>query len=326
LVCEFPPELEQKIFELASLTPPCSVLHPKSMPKLLLVAQRVKTWSDPAPHRVLSIVAREPGLEPTGDDAAFTLRHPFRVTDIERLLQVAFVSKPALRENTCHIRFPSSCLPQHVTQLLCACPAAVDVVLPAQTLPRRILALLQPLPLQRLVVYWRPLFPVQAQMLSACAQFTHLTHLEIRDWRAHHESLAGWEGLALIPRLTHLCFHELDSMIHVTMLCLQHCRSLDVLVVACSTPSHIDATQKRLESARDMLPGDPRFLVVPSRPPVTSDPRFLVLLVRNYYHDVGWEARARGGGEDFWAVADRHVRNRRSGATNDYVAGLENAN
>ncbi|KAJ7208277.1 hypothetical protein GGX14DRAFT_454281 [Mycena pura] len=303
---KFPPELEQRIFELAS------VLHPRSMPKLLRVAQRVNTWIQPLLHRVLSIAAPQPGLEPTGDDAAFTLRHPF--TDIERLL--AFVSKPAsssLRANIRHIRFPGTCLQQHVAQLLSACPAAVDVVLPLHTLPRSILALLQPLPL-------RP------QMLSSCGKFAYLTHLEIRDWREHHETFEGWEGLALIPRLTHLCFHELDAMITVIMLCLQHCKSLAVLVVACSTPSHIHATQKRLESARDMLPGDPRFLVVPSRPPVTSDPRFLVLLVRNYYHDVGWEARARGGGEDFWAVADRHVRKRRSGATNDYVAGLENYN
>ncbi|KAJ7257469.1 hypothetical protein C8J57DRAFT_1343235 [Mycena rebaudengoi] len=315
----FPPELEQKIFELAS------VLYPRSMPKLLLVTQRVKTWIQPILYRVLSIAAWEPVLEPTGDDAVFILRHPF--TDIERLL--AFASKPessSLRESICHIRFPSSCFPQHVTQLLSACPAAVDVVLPMHTLPGSILTLLQPLPLQRLVVCWRKLFPIEAQrqMLSSCAKFTHLTHLEIRDWREHDETLTGWQGLALIPRLTHLCFHELDSMISVIMLCLQHCKSLEVLVVVCSTPSHIKMTQKRLESSQDILPGDPLFLVLPSQPLVTSDPRFLVLLVRNYYYDIGWEACARGGGEDFWAVADRHVRKRRSGATNDYVAGLEN--
>ncbi|KAJ7892197.1 hypothetical protein B0H13DRAFT_866618 [Mycena leptocephala] len=315
---KFPPELEQKILELTS------ALHPRSMPKLLLVAQRVKTWIQPLLYRVLSIAARDPGLEPTGDNAVFILRHPF--TDIERLL--AFVSKPessSLRENVCHVRFPSSCFPRHITQLLSACPAAVDVVLPMHTLPGSILTLLQPLPLQRLVVYWRMLFPIEAQrqMLSSCAKFTHLTHLEIRDWREHDETLTGWQGLALIPRLTHLCFHELDSMISVIMLCLQHCKFLEVLVMACSTPSHIEMTQKRLESS---LPGDPLFLVLPSRPPVTSDPRFLVLLVRDYYHDVGWEACARGGGEDFWAAADRHVRKRRSGATNDYVAGLANYN
>ncbi|KAJ7806718.1 hypothetical protein B0H14DRAFT_2875251 [Mycena olivaceomarginata] len=317
----FPPELEHKIFELAS------AIHPRSIPKLLLVAQRVKTWIQPLLYRVLSIAASEPGLEPTGDDAVFILRHAF--TDIERLLAVA--SKPessSLRENIRHIRFPISCFSRHVTQLLSACPAAVDVVLPMHTLPGGILTLLQPLPLQRLVVYWRKLFPIefQRQMLSSCANFTHLTHLEIRDWREHDDPLTGWQGLALIPRLTHLCFHELNSMISIIMLCLQHCKFLQVLVVACSIPSHIEMTQERLDSSQDMLPGDPLFLVLPSQPPVTSDPRFLVLLVPDYYHDMGWEAWARGSGEDFWAAADRHVRKRRSGATNDYVAGLGNYN
>jgi hypothetical protein len=81
-------------------------------------------------------------------------------------------------------------------------------------------------------------------------------------------------------------------------------------------------TQERLESSRDILPDNPLFLVLPSQPPVTSDPRFLTLLVRDYYHDAGWEACARGGGEDFWAAADRHVRKRRSGATNGVCAFL----
>ncbi|KAJ7820912.1 hypothetical protein B0H14DRAFT_2832640 [Mycena olivaceomarginata] len=305
----FPPELEHKIFELAS------AIHPRSMPKLLLVAQRVKTRIQPLLYRVLSIAAPEPGLEPTGDDAVFILRHAF--TDIERLLAIA--SKPessSLRE-----KYPPY-------PILSVCPAAVDVVLPMHTLPGGILTLLQPLRLQRLVVYWRKLFPIefQRQMLGSCANFTHLTHLEIRDWREHDEPLTGWQGLALIPRLTHLCFHELDSMISIIMLCLKHCKFLQVLVVACSIPSHIEMIQERLDSSRDMLPGDPLFLVLASQPPVTSGPRFLVLLVRDYYHDMGWEAWARGSGEDFWAAADRHVRKRRSGATNDYVAGLGNYN
>ncbi|KAJ7775456.1 hypothetical protein B0H16DRAFT_1756818 [Mycena metata] len=290
---KFPPELERKILELTS------ALHPRSMPKLLLVAQRVKTWIQPLLYRVLSIAASDPGLEHTGDNVVPILRHPF--ADIERLL--AFASTPessSLRENVSHLRFPSSCLPRHVTQLLSACPAAIDVVLPMHTLPGNILTLLQPLPLQRLVVYWRRLFPIEAarQMLSSCAKFTHLTHLEIRDWREHDEPLTGWQGLALIPKLTHIYFHELDWMISVIMLCLQHCKLLEALVIACSTPSHIEMTQKRLESS---LPGDPLFLVLPSQPP----------------------ACARDG-EDFWAAADRHVKKRRSGATNDYVAGLEN--
>ncbi|KAJ7060914.1 hypothetical protein C8F01DRAFT_177276 [Mycena amicta] len=308
-----PPELERKIFELAS------TLHPRSMPKLILVAQRVDAWIRPLLYRVLSIASSQPGFEPTGDDRSLILRHPF--TDIERLL--AFVSKPeslSLRENVRHIRFPREYLPQHITQLLTACPAAVDVVLPMHS---NTTILLPPLPLQRLVLYWKRLSPSAAmtkrQMLRFCPKLTHLTHLEIRDWREYHvaTNTIGWEELALIPRLTHLCFHELDSMISIIAQCLQHCKSLDVLVIS-GTRSHTEMMQKRLEG--DMVPGDPLFLV---DPPVASDPRFLILSVRDYYQDVGWEAGARGSGEDFWAAADRHVRKRRAGETNDYIASLE---
>ncbi|KAJ7940066.1 hypothetical protein B0H13DRAFT_2300130 [Mycena leptocephala] len=87
---KFPTELEKEIFELTAS------IHPRSIPTLLLVAQRVRTWIQPLLHRVLSIAALEPGLEPPGDSV---FRHSF--TAIEKLL----ASKPAsfMRDN-CHGR------------------------------------------------------------------------------------------------------------------------------------------------------------------------------------------------------------------------------
>ncbi|KAJ6457400.1 hypothetical protein C8R47DRAFT_171047 [Mycena vitilis] len=292
---KFPTELEEVIFNLAAL------LHPSSMTALLLVAQRVRTWIQPLLYSVVC-------------------RHPF--ASIERLL--ASQPKSFLRDNVRYIRFPGSCAPHFLGKLLSICSASVDVVLPMLGMPADILTLLQPLPLQRLIIWWMSAFPIKAkrQMIVSCRSFTHLTHLEIRDWREHDEGFGGWEGIALIPNLTHLCFHELHTMIFIIMMCLHHNKSLQVLVVSCSTPSHMEFMKEPLDNSWGTAAHDPRFLLAINQPPVTDDPRFLLLLVPDYFHDMGWEARLRGG-EDFWDVADRHVRKRRSGATNDYFATLE---
>ncbi|KAJ7814481.1 hypothetical protein B0H13DRAFT_1924806 [Mycena leptocephala] len=270
------------------------------------------TRIQPLLHRVLSIAALELGLEPPGD-AVF--RHSFRDREIACI-------------KTCVVP-ARQCPPYPVPRLFLSAPRHPAPVglkrhgrcrAPNGRAAGKHLDVAASTAAAALGRILENVFPYRSQPTDAhlLRKFSHLTHLEIRDWRDHDETLKGWEGIALIPRLTHLCFHELESMISIIMLCLQHCKSLEVLVVACGTPLHIGLMQERLASSRDTVTHDPRSLVLRSQGPVTADPQFLVLLVPNYYQEAGWEAFARGG-EDFWAVADRHVRKRRSGATDDYV-------
>ncbi|KAF8124257.1 hypothetical protein K438DRAFT_1051671 [Mycena galopus ATCC 62051] len=282
---KFPPELEREIFELKAF------LDPRSMLTLLLVAQRVRTWIEPLLYRVLSInhlAGHElPWEQPPADT---TYRHSFKA------MRKMVLSRPAalLRDNVRHIRFPGACPPIVVDKMLRFCPGAIDVVTTLVRYPTFALLLAQ-LPLQRLVVCW------DAPLNRTCPKLIQLTHLEIRDW-PHGDRWDAWSGLALLPRLTHLAFHDIDTMIPIFLGALQHCGSLQVLVMSCACQAHFDMSMRTLERYGDNI---------------TADLRFVMFLLENYYHDEDWEERARGG-QDFWDTAEEHVRKRRSGEANEY--------
>ncbi|KAJ7918923.1 hypothetical protein B0H13DRAFT_2320827 [Mycena leptocephala] len=287
---EFPPELEREIFELAAF------LYPRSMLTLLGVAQRVRTWIEPLLYRVLSI-KHLGGHEPTWEQppADTTYRH-----SIEAMRKM-ILSRPAafLRGNVRHIRFPAACPSIVVEKMLRFCPGTVNVVATLVHLPT-IVPLLARLPLQRLVVCWGTLLD------RSCPKFIWLTHLEIRDW-PQGDCWDAWSGLALLPQLTHLAFHEIDTMIPIFLGALQHCGFLQVLVMSCASQAHFDMSLRTLERSGNNI---------------TADLRFLMFLLENYYHDEDWEECARGG-QDFWDTAEEHVRKRRSGKANGtYVSSL----
>ncbi|KAJ6577918.1 hypothetical protein B0H19DRAFT_1121785 [Mycena capillaripes] len=122
----------------------------------------------------------------------------------------------------------------------------------------------------------------------AHGMFSHLTHLDIRDFG--DQSWETWSGLARMPHLTHLSFHDdyiPKSVIHSALV---ECPSLTVLVIVFSTQILLD----------EFLPHPIEFI---------TDPRFVVLLVADPLTD--WEAGAWGG-EDYWFRAERLVEKRRS--------------
>ncbi|KAF7347062.1 hypothetical protein MVEN_01460000 [Mycena venus] len=277
---KFPRELEREIFELEAF------LYPRSM-VTLLVAQRVRTWIEPLLYRVLSIKHfGELTWEQLPADT--TYRHSFEA------MRKMILSRPAalLRDNVRHIRFPAACPPIVVDKMLRFCTGAVNVVATLAH-PPTIAPLLARLPLQRLVVCWDPL------LNRSCPKFIRLMHLEIRDW-PQGDCWEAWSGLALLPRLTHLAFHEIDTMIPIFLGALQHCGSLKVLVMSCASQAHFYMSLRTLEKSGD---------------DITTDLRFVMFLVEKYYHDEDWEECARGG-QDFWDTAEEHVQKRRSGKIN----------
>ncbi|KAJ7719090.1 hypothetical protein DFH07DRAFT_316018 [Mycena maculata] len=293
----FPTELEREIFELTAF------LRPRWMSTLILVAQRVRTWIEPLLYRVLAIQ----GSRERRRDPGTTFRLSF--ASVDKILQ-SRLAVLRLRANLRHLRFPAYCPTDYLLQILTVCETVEDLVMGPTPEDMIILPLLYNLPLQRLTICWQSLFRAYAfdsesdQIVRmACASLLP-THLEIRDGGF---SCTGWAGLAVMPRLTHLCVHGLSGlMVQILCTALQDCKALQALVVSLESRPHF-------ASVRVMLDADGGAL--------TADPRFILLLWAQYdsEYDDDWEACARGGGVDFWAVADRHIARRRSGETKDYI-------
>ncbi|KAJ7106385.1 hypothetical protein C8R44DRAFT_806113 [Mycena epipterygia] len=112
--------------------------------------------------------------------------------------------------------------------------------------------------------------------------FSSLTHLDSM-WGA-------WADLAVLPRLTHLCLHDVVPA-NIWRMVGRTCPGIQLLVNRW--------TRFRASGAR----------LIGENPPVT-DPRFVVLFVGDYADQ--WEEGARGG-EDFWIRGARFVAQKRKG-------------
>ncbi|KAJ6607450.1 hypothetical protein B0H10DRAFT_554050 [Mycena sp. CBHHK59/15] len=128
--------------------------------------------------------------------------------------------------------------------------------------------------------------------------FRNITHLALynsgsRDWNT-------WSGLAQLPCLTHLSFHNSPVDPAFCHEALMHCKSLETLAIC---------VQKH--NANRGLPDYATAAI---------DPRFMILAVANLPWD--WEIGARGG-EDRWVTADELVGKRCSGATQECRFGFD---
>ncbi|KAJ7443218.1 hypothetical protein B0H11DRAFT_1826347 [Mycena galericulata] len=262
-----PAELERHIFEMASF------LHAGSMPALLLVARRVKIWIEPLLYQVLSIYSTS-------------------------TLYDAIDSMPAalFHENVRHVQLIGTHSADSVMRIMTTCDATLNLNLSATHIfgnagNADILSVLGKLPLKRLSLSLEQLFPSPAWTDFTHSLFADITHLEIKDLAV--ENWDSWAGLTLIPRLTHLCFHEdffKFEAVHVYRGALDHCESLEVLAI--------------VSYSRPLLRANAH-----TRAECSVDPRFVMIVVPEVMKD--WVKGARGG-EDFWAVADKVVSERHS--------------
>ncbi|KAF8185830.1 hypothetical protein K438DRAFT_1836395 [Mycena galopus ATCC 62051] len=140
-----------------------------------------------------------------------------------------------------------------------------------------ILPVLSAMPLRRLQIELKPLFPL-AGVDFTLPLFSHIAHLELRD--RQFSDWEEWKGLALIPNLTHLAILR-EQPIPVLQGALAVCPALRILV--CFYPLDKADPREGLES----LAQDTRFVLVPA-------PSFI----------TDWEIGARGG-DDFWVRAER---------------------
>ncbi|KAJ7125818.1 hypothetical protein C8R43DRAFT_1029339 [Mycena crocata] len=281
-----PPELERLIFEISA------IIYPESMPVLLLVARRVKLWIEPILYAVLSIYpALEKPLTPAEElESSEEILHRELVT-VCNLID----SKPAafFHDNVRHIHFIARrWSAQTVIKILSVCDAAVNLYFEEVTHPGgpNVLPLLGAMTLQRLSIALPYFFPALAALDFSLPLFDRLTHLDLWEWRGGDWPV--WSGLALIPGLTHLAFHDRFFSESVCYGALAHCPHLQVLVLVCESSAVLN----------DIVNDD-------AYSDAHSDPRLVALIVPDRLGD--WEAGAHAG-QDYWVRADEHVRQRRA--------------
>ncbi|KAJ6529223.1 hypothetical protein B0H19DRAFT_1193455 [Mycena capillaripes] len=292
-----PVDLEREVFETTAL------MYPKSTPKLLLIARRVKFWIEPLPYRVVCISAPcEPDSDLDESFSALEICEPepdslptnefdifYSYKEFHHLLKV----KPVIGSYVRHLAFMDNQTAAEITSILSACGAITNLLLffvgDEAHLDR-----LARLPLQRLSVYLQLLFPPPAEKDFGHPLFANITHLDIWYTMRDSKRWESWSKLALIPRLSHLSFHDDHISPAVHRGALKHCKFLKVLAIIYT-------------SRKDLRRGQ-----TPARADLASDPRFVILLVPDFLGD--WETGARGG-EDYWIRAEELVQRRRSGET-----------
>ncbi|KAJ7684261.1 hypothetical protein DFH06DRAFT_1312703 [Mycena polygramma] len=271
-----PTDLEREIFETAALD------YPRSIPRLVLVAQRVNLWIEPMLYRTLSVVNSPPRLH---------LLRTLRIT-----ADACLHSKPAsfLRSHVRHLAL-SAVPTDKALSILSICGETTSLAI-FQTPDLTYLPLLAAMPLLRLAAHLANIFGSEAAVDFRHTIFSRLTHLDMFDsvWDTNHLV----RGLASLPCLTHLSFNQdLEDLIGDDRLpslrdILRSCGSLQVLVVI-----FYDETERGW--------GDEDEYEY-----FADDVRAVTMVVGGSLED--WE-RGQTGRVDYWIQAETFIQKRRSG-------------
>ncbi|KAJ6587288.1 hypothetical protein B0H10DRAFT_814968 [Mycena sp. CBHHK59/15] len=207
-----PPEIEREIFECAALS------HPKSIPALLLIAQRVKIWIEPRLFRIISVDA---------------LNSPHGISKkafLERL-----ESRPASfwRDHVRHLSLGRVQVShEEAVRIFSACSGVSSIAQFYGGFGPTSLPSMAVMPLVRLSTHLGNLFGTE-NIDFGHPVFAHLTHMDLFDTTAPD----SWSvGLGRLPCLTHISFNFPDFWVRHGVLfrgILAHCTLLDVFALIC---------------------------------------------------------------------------------------------
>ncbi|KAJ7863381.1 hypothetical protein B0H13DRAFT_2070556 [Mycena leptocephala] len=271
-----PRELEREIFEIAAFS------NRSSIPKLLLIARRVKIWIEPILYNVFVIdkLNTEDSLSADQCNNILNSKPPSFVRDhVHHLAMVYSDHDPTL-------------------SILSKCSGAADLLFFSDYDLRghpTFLSSLAAMSLRRLSVYQTFSFDSFNSGDSILGLITHL-HIHSHDFTDPNKSSLQ---LGRLPRLTHFSVRRLEAGPFLQDPNYQrrffdgvliHCKSLEVLVVI-----HSDWYDwERFRLNHHYFDKDPRSVIVTV--PDMDD----------------WENGATGG-EDHWIKAERFIQKRRSG-------------
>ncbi|KAJ7639433.1 hypothetical protein FB45DRAFT_905593 [Roridomyces roridus] len=156
-----PPELEREILEFTAL---CS---PQCIPRLLLVARRVKTWIEPIRFRVL-VFSQRRNVDP----------HWISMGHFVHALE----SKPTsfFHKHVRHITFDDGYSLAELSRVLCACSSVTNLVMNDDIGPE-LMPILSTLPLNRFACELEDIFFRQPIDLKN-PMFSRITHVELYDF------------------------------------------------------------------------------------------------------------------------------------------------
>ncbi|KAJ6482724.1 hypothetical protein C8R45DRAFT_1002254 [Mycena sanguinolenta] len=204
----FPLELERAIFEIVALS------WPRSIPRLMLVAWRIKSWVEPLLYRTIIVSS---SLNRFGRGHA---------KDTGTLLSCITSNQSTFRDSVRHLYLAHAVL-EEVTGILHACSAVENLWVAART---PIVLLDFDLPLKCLhatldVIFGRSPIDFSHRLLSS------LTDLELFDPPVHID-LEVWSALTRLPQLTHLaCDNERYLRLSMFLTFLPTWKSLRGLVI-----------------------------------------------------------------------------------------------
>ncbi|KAJ6574532.1 hypothetical protein B0H19DRAFT_604764 [Mycena capillaripes] len=263
-----PPELERQIFEI------CAHARPVSIPRLMLVAWRVKEWLEPLLYRTI-VIEEAPSI--------LSMQELPRIT-IETMLAV-IQSKPAafFRDRVRHLYLRE--VPTVIESVLSACTGLENVWL--GSVPEDCIPLIASLPMKH---FYGPLRILLHRISPTDQFFAQLTQIELLGPAqiASSDDLGIWSRLSLLPQLTHLSFND-EEFIPVCGRLLEICQTLCVLV-SLSAP-----VKEIYKPEAQVLAKDVRFVTMNCLPFV-----------------VDWQMGAHTGW-DYWIRAEHFISQRRSG-------------
>ncbi|KAJ6482768.1 hypothetical protein C8R45DRAFT_1150392 [Mycena sanguinolenta] len=296
-----PPDLERTIFEVTAVS------WPRSIPRLMLVAWRVKSWRVHIPLEVEPLLYRTifVGSQSQLDSLCDKLDSetlPFPIPRQNLLSLTRSNQSPCFRKSVRNLFLAHDDVAE-VAFILAACCGIENLWLGTQT--RCIVVEMQfDRPLKRLhgsleVIFGSP--------KSKAIDFTHpsfasLTHLEIFDIPEDRIDFRAWTAVIQLSHLTHLAFDD-EQYLPMCGALLQGWISLRVLVIL--------FLQKEENLNAGLFAG---YHV----PELVDEPRLVLMVCYKYLED--WIKGAHTGRDDYWAQAEDHIAHRKSGKLDQIIS------
>ncbi|KAJ6482767.1 hypothetical protein C8R45DRAFT_307516 [Mycena sanguinolenta] len=275
-----PPELEQTIFELTALS------FPRSIPRLMLVAWRVKSWVEPLLYRTITV---DPYTLYGGKKETC----PFPIPSGTLLSLIHSKPSTFFRSAVRHLYLAHSVAAEE-DSILAACTGIENLWLAAQT-SLIVLDIRFDRPLKRLHGALKCIFESYSKINFTHSVLASLTHLDIFDFPPAGVDMAVWGAITSLPHLTHLAFNDTEYLPMCGALFPGWERLRVLVILFFRNDGNLNA----------------ELFAKFSLPKLAEEPRIVLMALFNNLDD--WICGAHRGCGDYWSRAEAHIANRKSG-------------